>query len=187
MGHEPPSKWSGRPASRLDIQGIASKIARAEERLSSTENTIPCEAAAVILEFVEARRSAVSPQRVLNYLASIRSAFLKPGSKLLASTSETPMKCPWAYREAKVWTQTAVRAVLCRFWKWWLQRQGQGFSPWLSTMISKRNANNKDHAEVLTPEEVARLADHAVNLREKTVIGQSTRVEPVPKRCWRSG
>ena len=57
-----------------------------------------------ILEFVEARRSAVSPQRVLTYLANLRSAFLKLGPGLLAPTRETPVKFLRAYREAEVWT-----------------------------------------------------------------------------------
>ena len=163
---------SGRvaPPPRFDIHDTASKIARAEERLRSPEDTIPREVAVAILEFVEARRSAVSPQRVLTYLANLRSAFLKLGPGLLAPTRETPVKFLRAYREAEVWTQITVRAVLYSFWKWRLERQGQEFPSWLRIAISKRNANHKDHGDVLTPEEVARLAEHAVNLRDKALI-----------------
>ncbi len=154
----------------LDIHHTTSNIAHATERLRSGNAGISREAAAAILEFAEARRSAVSPLRSLAYLDKLRVAAVQLGGEFLAPTRETPARFLRAYRDAEVWTQITIRSVLYSFWRWRFGRKDQEFPSWLRIPISKRNVNHKDHADVLTPEEIAQLADHAVNLRDKALI-----------------
>ncbi|MGI0053044.1 MAG: tyrosine-type recombinase/integrase, partial [Thermoplasmata archaeon] len=162
-----------RPGSRsppLDINDTPTKIAHATDRLRSEMPGIPREAASAILDFVDDRRAAVSPQRILTYLGNLHSAANKLGTDFLTPTRDTPARFLRLYKDAAVWTQITVRSVLFSFWKWRFERAGQDFPSWLKIVISKRNVNHKDHGDVLTPEEVGRLAEHAVNLRDKALI-----------------
>lgn len=155
---------------RLDIHNTEVQIARAVARLRSGESGIGAGSARAILEFVEARRAAVSPQRVLAYLLKLRVAAEKLGPDFLAPTRDTPVKFLRAFHDAEVWTQITERSVVQSFWRWRFERNGSDFPRWLKIPISKRNTNHKDHGDVLSPQEVARLADHAMNLRDKALI-----------------
>jgi integrase len=155
---------------RLDIHDTVSKIAHAETRLRSPDAGIPRDAARAILEFVEARRAAVSPQRALTYLWNLRGAAGRLGPDFLSPTPETPSKFLRIYRDSAVWTQITVRSVLFSFWRWRSEREGKEFPRWLKISVSSRGVSRKDHNDVLTIEEVGRIADHALNLRDKALI-----------------
>lgn len=155
---------------RFDIHDTLAQIAHAEARLRSKYPGVPPEVAQAILEFVEARREAVSPQRTVTYFANLQAASKRLGRDLLEPTRETPAKFLRVYREKEVWTKLTVRSVLYSFWKWRFDREGKDFPRWLKIPLSARGASRKDHNDVLTPEEVARIADHTVNLRDKALI-----------------
>ncbi len=90
------------------------------------------------------------------------------------SNRDTPTKFLQHYRDKEVWTNITVRAVLYSFWKWRFDRAGKDFPRWLKIPVSARGASRRDPDDVLTPEEVARIAEHAINLRDKALIGVRT-------------
>ncbi|MGI0129286.1 MAG: tyrosine-type recombinase/integrase [Thermoplasmata archaeon] len=155
---------------RFDIHDALGQIARAEARLRSVQSGIPTETARTILEFVEARRAAVSSQRTVTYLWNLQGAAKQLGPDLLEPNRDTPTKFLRLYRGKEVWTKITVRSVLYSFWKWRLQREGKDFPPWLKIPLSTRGASRKDHNDVLAPGEVARIAEHAINLRDKALV-----------------
>ncbi len=155
---------------RFDTHNAASQIAHATERLRSEDAGISPEAATAILEFAEVRRSAVSPLRLLAYLEKLRAAAVELDGDFLAPTRETPARFLRAYRDSETWTQLTVRSVLYSFWRWRFEREDTEFPSWLRIPISKRNVNGKDHNDVLSVEEVAKLSDGAINLRDKALI-----------------
>lgn len=155
---------------RFDIHDTRAQIAHAELRLRSRDPGISTEAAREILEFVEARRAAVSDQRTVTYLWTLHGAAKRLGPDLLAPNRETPTKFLKAYRDKEVWTKITARSVLYSFWKWRFGREEKEFPGWLKIPISARGVSRADHNDVLAPDEVARMADHAVNLRDKALI-----------------
>ncbi|MFI5418300.1 MAG: tyrosine-type recombinase/integrase [Candidatus Lutacidiplasmatales archaeon] len=155
---------------RLDIHDTSTRIAHATDRLRSAESGVSKDSADAILAFAEARRVAVSPQRTLAYLDKLRMIAARLGGEFLTPTRDTPGHFLRSFRDNEVWTQITLRSVLYSFWKWRCEGRGEEFPSWLRIPISKRNVNRKDHADVLTPEEVASLAEHAPNLRDKALI-----------------
>jgi integrase/recombinase XerD len=154
----------------LDIHGASSQISHETERLENGSDGLPTEATRAILAFADSRRSAVSPLRRLAYLGKLRSAAKKLGPDFLDPTRETPGKFLRAYRDAETWTQLTMRSVLFSFWKWRFAQNDQELPSWLRIPISKRNVNQRDHADVLDAAEVTRLADHTMNLRDRALI-----------------
>lgn len=155
---------------RLDIHDTLAKIAHAEARLRSSVPGIPIDSAHAILQFAEARRAAVSPQRTLTYLWNLHGAARRLGPDFLAPDRETPARFLNAYHDKETWTKITARSVLYSFWKWRFDQEGEDFPRWLKIPLSTRGASRRDHNDVLTPEEVARIADHTVNLRDKALI-----------------
>ena len=155
---------------RLDIHDTLSKIAHAEARLRSSDPGIPVASAHAILEFAEARGAAVSPLRKLTYLWNLHGAARRLGTEFLLPSRETPARFMRAYHDKETWTKITVRSVLYSFWKWRFDREGKDFPRWLKIPLSARGASRRDHNDVLTPEEVARIADHSLNLRDKALI-----------------
>lgn len=153
-----------------DIHQTARQITRATERLRSDDPGIPQDAAHAILEFAEARSAAVSPSRRLAYLDKLRAVAGQLGNEFLVPTRETPAHFLRVYRDAETWTKLTVRSVLMSFWSWRFEQQGKEIPAWLRIPISKRSVNGKDHNDVLSNEEVARLADAALNPRDKALI-----------------
>lgn len=167
----PPRKASvPAPRAPFDVHCTAEKLARARARLQPGATDLPAESARAILEFADSRRSAVSAQRELAYLEKLRLAALKLGADFLTPNKKTPALFLRAYGDAEIWTQITMRSVLYKFWRSRFEREDKEFPRWLRIAISKRNANHKDHNDVLTPEEVASLAEHAVNPRDRALI-----------------
>jgi integrase len=154
----------------IDVHSTDAAIGRAKARLRSGEAGIPKDVADAILDFFDAREAAVSRQRALSYLEKLRSAYLRLGKELLVPTSQTPKHFMAAYKDTEVWTQLTVRGVLYRFWTWLFAQKDEPFPAWLRIDISKKNANGKDHGDILSREQVASLAEHAGNSRDRALI-----------------
>ena len=90
---------------RFDIHDTLTQIAHAGARLRSGDSGVPPEIAQAILEFVEARREAVSVPRTVTYFANLQAASKRLGRDLLEPNRETPAKFLGAYREKEVWTK----------------------------------------------------------------------------------
>ena len=101
---------------RFDIHDTLTQIAHAGARLRSGDSGVPPEIAQAILEFVEARREAVSVPRTVTYFANLQAASKRLGRDLLEPNRETPAKFLGADREREVWAKIAARSVLYSFW-----------------------------------------------------------------------
>lgn len=158
------------PRDRLDIHDTVAKVARARARLETPSPELRPPSARAILAFVEARSSAVSPQRILAYLDKLRSAAIALGPEFLEPTRDISRRFVRAFGDKATWTQLTYRSVLFSFWRWKAEREGRDLPSWLRIPISKRNVNHTDHSEILSEGEVASLAEHAGNLRDKALI-----------------
>ncbi len=104
------------------------------------------------------------------YLWNLHGAAKKLGPDLLEPNRDPPTKFLRLYRDKEVWTQITVRSVLYSFWKWRFDRKGKDFPRWLKISVPARGARRSDRNDVLTPEEVARIAEHAINLRDQALV-----------------
>ena len=77
---------------RSDLHDTLAQIAHAEARLRSEDSGVPSETAQAILEFVEARREAVSAPKTMTYFANPQAAPKRLGRDLQESNRETPAK-----------------------------------------------------------------------------------------------
>jgi integrase len=159
-----------RVARTIDIHATDSKIAREIEKLKHPEISISTGAAEAILTYVHSKEGALSRQRTLGYLVKLRLCAQYLGEDFLAPTRATPTRFAEVFRGKQAWTLMSMKGVLMPFWRWRFEQAGKDMPSWLRIPLSKRNTNHKDEADVLTPDEVAQLAGHAMNLRDKALI-----------------
>lgn len=167
-----PSRPSAPPSASqtVDIHATEDKIAREIAKLKDGGAVIRPGAADAILAFVRSREGAVSRQRTLGYLVKLRLSAKYLGDDFLTPTRTTPDRFREAFKGKEAWTLMSMKGVLMPFWRWRFEQAGKEMPGWLRIPLSKRNANRKDEADVLSPEEVAQLAEHAMNLRDKALI-----------------
>ncbi len=154
----------------LDIHSTEDKIAREIEKLKEGRTKIGTGEAEAILSFVRSREGAVSRQRTLGYLVKLRLCAGHLGDDFLRPMRATPDRFREAFRGKEAWTLMSMKGVLIPFWRWRFEQAGKNLPSWLRIPLSKRDTNHKDEADVLTPDEVAQLAGHAMNLRDKALI-----------------
>ncbi len=100
---------------------------------------------------------------------------------MLTPTRETPTRSLRAYRDAEVWAILTARSVPDSFRNWRCERVGKERPSRSKIAVSPRNANHIDRSDVLTPEEVGRMADAVFDLRSR----QGTRLDTLRKRYTR--
>ncbi len=157
-------------AAPLDVHRTARSIDLAVARLRAPSARIPAGSAEAILEFVRATEGAVSRQRTLTYLQALPGAAKRLGGAFLNPDRETPTRFKEAYRDYAFWTLATGASCLVRFWRWRYERDGKEFPGWLRIPLSKRFANHKGAGDVLSPEEVDRLAAACPNARDKAFV-----------------
>ena len=166
----PPRRGQRVVTSPIDIHLTQQKIEHEFEKLKNAGSPLGRDQAAAILAFARSREGAVSLQRLLGYLVKLRLCAGYLGEDFLHPTRETPDRFREAMRGKQAWTALSMKGVLMPFWQWRFEQAGEEMPGWLRIPLSKRNTSHKDEADVLTPEEVAQLASHAMNLRDKALI-----------------
>jgi integrase len=124
-----------------------------------------------ILAFVKAQRGAVGDLRIRTYLAWLPIAAQKLGSRFLKPDRETPssfQECFTTKHYARNSRQT-VAQCLVPFWRWMYERDGKEYPSWLQLKIEKWKPTN-GASDMLTREEVARIAESAQNFRDRAWI-----------------
>ncbi|MCW6167081.1 MAG: hypothetical protein LVQ64_01355 [Thermoplasmatales archaeon] len=124
-----------------------------------------------ILEFVRARRPEVSDLRTRTYLAWLPVAAARIGGDFLAPNRDTPVRFSelFAPKEYAQGSRVTVAQCLATFWRWRLARDGPEFPSWLRIKFERWKPTN-GASDILTREEVARLADQAQNFRDTAWI-----------------
>ncbi len=124
-----------------------------------------------ILAFVDARRSEVSNLRVRTFLSWLPVAAARLGARFLTPDRETVTAFHAAFppREYARGTRATGANCLGSFWRWWLARDGREFPSWLRIKLEKWKPTN-GASDMLTREEVATIAEHALNFRDRAWI-----------------
>ncbi|HEV2370435.1 MAG TPA: site-specific integrase, partial [Acidimicrobiales bacterium] len=124
-----------------------------------------------LLAFVRARRSEVSDLRVRTYLSWLPLAAARLGSKFLDPDRETPAHFNEAFtpKQYARGSRVTIAQCLLTFWRWRFETQGRDFPAWLRIRL-ERWKPVAGPSDMLTRDEVALMAEHAQNFRDKAWI-----------------
>ncbi|HZY70534.1 MAG TPA: site-specific integrase [Thermoplasmata archaeon] len=124
-----------------------------------------------IIEFVESRRGTVGDLRIRTYLAWLPAAAQRLGGAFLEPKRGIQEDFSRAFPRAKYSRSSREGAAHCltTFWRWRFDRLGRDFPPWLRIRL-ERWTPTSGAADMLSREEVAALAEHALNFRDKAWI-----------------
>ena len=153
-----------------DLYKIQASIERARMRLRRSDSGLPPEVARSILDFVAEREATVGPYQVAKYLSRLPDAARRLGKGFYHPDKNTKIAFLEAYRGSEGWTIKTVGNCLVAYWKWLYVRRGRQFPEWLHIRIPKSRLNRKTDEDVLTRDEVGRLADSTDSLRDKALI-----------------
>jgi len=135
-----------------------------EEQLS-----LGSEERAAILRFVQARRGEVGELRTRTYLAWLPVAASRLGPAFLSPNRNTPAAFREAFSTYARSTKETVTSCLGTFWRWTFEQQGDDPPSWLRIKLEAWKPTN-GAAEMLSREEVTRIADNALNFRDRAWI-----------------
>jgi integrase/recombinase XerD len=155
---------------RLDPHETEKRIGTALLRLESGQTPIPKAAIREIIAFVRAKESEVSRQRTLTYLRTLPLAAKVLGEDFLRPNRETPAKLKAAIPEMKAWTLTSYWSVSSTFWRWRSSREGKDYPSFLHLKVAKRLLARKNESDVLSPDEVARIAAVTTTVRDRAFV-----------------
>ena len=158
------------PNPRRDLYRVQATIERARGRLRSSDSGLPREVAQSILDFVAEREAMVGPHQVSKYLSRLPDAARRLGQGFYHPDKRTKLRFLEAYRGSEGWTLKTVGSCLVAYWKWLYSRRRRPFPEWLHLTVPKSRLNRKTDEDVLTRDEVGRLADSTDSLRDKALI-----------------
>lgn len=153
-----------------DLYRVQATIERARGRLRSPGSGLPQEVAQSILDFVAEREATVGPHQVSKYLSRLPDAARRLGKGFYHPDKQTKLRFFEAYRGSEGWTLKTVGSCLVAYWKWLYSRRRRPFPEWLHITVPKSRLNRKTDEDVLTRDEVGRLADSTDSLRDKALI-----------------
>jgi integrase/recombinase XerD len=124
-----------------------------------------------ILAFIRARRPEVSEVRVRTFLSWLPQAAARLGPRFLSPDPETPTTFAEAFPARSYARGSRATGANClgAFWRWWLGRQGKEFPSWLRIKL-ERWEPSAGPADMLTRDDVSRIAEHALNFRDRAWI-----------------
>jgi integrase/recombinase XerD len=158
------------PDSRPDLYRVQASIERARSRLRGSDSGLAREVAGSILDFVAEREALVGPHQVSKYLSRLPDAARRLGNEFYHPDKRTKLRFLESYRGSEGWTLKTVGSCLMAYWKWLYSRRSRPFPEWLHLTVPKSRLNRKTDEDVLTREEVGRLADSTDSLRDKALI-----------------
>ncbi len=124
-----------------------------------------------ILAFVLARRPEVSEVRLRTFLTWLPVAASRLGPRFLVPDQETPAYFAAVFPAKEYARATRATGANClgTFWRWWLARQGKEFPSWLRLRLEKWKPV-AGPSDMLSRDDVARIAEAALNFRDKAWI-----------------
>jgi site-specific recombinase XerD len=158
------------PTAAPDLYRINAVVERARARLSGPDSGLPPQIARSILEFVAEREATVGPHQVSKYLSRLPDAARRLGKEFFHPDKRTKLAFLESYRGSEGWTIKTVASCLEAYWKWLYSRRARQFPDWLHLRVPRSRLNRKSDEDVLTRDEVGRLADSTDSLRDKALI-----------------
>ncbi len=124
-----------------------------------------------LLAFVRARRPEVSDLRIRTYLSWLPAGAAQLGSKFLEPDRETPAQFNEAFTPKKYARGSRVTIAQCllTFWRWWFEQQGRDFPAWLRIRLERWKPVARP-SDMLTRDDIALMAEHAQNFRDKAWV-----------------
>ena len=121
--------------------------------------------------FVTARRPEVSEVRTRTYLSWLPLAAARLGPGFLQPDRTTPAAFHQAFPPGQYARGTRATGANClgSFWRWWLARQGKEYPSSLRIRLEKWRPTT-GASDMLTRDDVARIAEHALNFRDRAWI-----------------
>jgi integrase len=123
-----------------------------------------------ILDFVDEREATVGPHQVNKYLSRLPDSARRLGKAFYHPDRRTKLRFLEAYKGSEGWTLKTAGSCLVAYWKWLYTRRNRPFPEWLHLTIPKSRLNRKTEEDILTRQEVGRLADSTDSLRDKALI-----------------
>ena len=124
-----------------------------------------------IIAFVESRRGMVGELRLRTYLAWLPVAAQRLGSAFLEPDRSIQEGFSRAFPRERYTRSSREGAAHClsTFWKWRFNRLGRDFPPWLRIRLERWTPTN-GAGDMLSRDEVATMAEHALNFRDRAWI-----------------
>lgn len=156
---------------REDVHQVGPAYERAMRRIETGEGcALPPEVRREIASFIRHQEDLVSIMRLKTYTVYLPSVAQKLGPQFLAPTRETPQKFRQVFRDYQVWSLDGAWGCARKFWSWRYERNGEDFPSWLKLPIPKKFARKRGPDDVFTPADVAKIAEHCTNLRDKAFV-----------------
>jgi integrase/recombinase XerD len=124
-----------------------------------------------ILEFVRSRRGTVGELRIRTYLAWLPLAAARLEREFLSPVRDTPARFNEAFstKDYKRSSRATVAQCLATFWRWRFSQRGQEYPSWLRIKLEKWKPAS-GASDMLTREDIALIAGHAQNFRDRAWI-----------------
>jgi integrase/recombinase XerD len=139
------------------------------EPLGDGHLLVGAEERAAILRFVHARRREVSELRTRTYLAWLPVAASRLGPAFLTPDRNTAAAFREAFSDYARSTKETVASCLGTFWRWTFEQRGGDPPPWLRIRLEAWKPTN-GASDMLSRDEVARIAESALNFRDRAWI-----------------
>ena len=155
-----------------DVHGVGRYIDR---RMSALSSGGPVGKGAIqlglpqreaILEFVKSRTGEVGRLRIRTLLAWLPVAASRLGEEFLTPDRSAPVAFHEAFAEFSRSTRETAASCLGSFWRWWFERKGEDIPRWLRIRLERWQPTNSA-SDMLTRDDVARIAGSARNLRDR--------------------
>ena len=171
------SRSTEAPRQIADVHGVEAVIEAQLARLRSNrkfgrEKPLSREARDVILEFCRARKGEVSPTRFRTYLVRLPQVASRLGQEFLHPTRDAPVRFKQAFPESryKMSSREGSWYVARAFWTWLFDRQDKPLPHYLKLKFPKNGHGRIGPAEVLTREDVEKIAVATKNLRDRAWV-----------------
>lgn len=124
-----------------------------------------------LLAFIRSRRSEVGELRVRTYLSWLPIGAAKLGGRFLEPDRDTPNAFndvfpPKQYARG---SRVTIAQCLLTFWRWWYDQDRRDFPPWLRIRL-ERWKPVAGPSDMLSRDDIALIAEHAQNFRDKAWI-----------------
>jgi integrase len=136
------------------------------------ERPISREARDAILVFCRARKGEVSSTRFRTYLSRLPQVAARLGQDFLAPTRETVVRFKEAFPDDQYKTSSREGSwyVVRAFWTWWFDQKGEMLPYYLKIRFPKNGEPRIGPTEVLTRDDVAKIAAATTSLRDRAWV-----------------
>jgi integrase/recombinase XerD len=122
-----------------------------------------------ILEFVRVRRGVVGELRIRTFLSWLPVVASRLGDGFLVPVRTTPTAFREAFKDYARSTKETIATCVGAFWRWKFEQAGEDPPTWLRIRLEAWKPTN-DASDMLSRDEIARIAEGALNFRDRAWI-----------------